>query len=55
MLVSSDIKFISEIRNSVGMPRLAESVPRLINLISKDTHVVFYLLCIISRFDGENK
>ena len=28
---------------------------RLINLISKDTYVVFYISCIISRFDGKKE
>ena len=58
MLVSFDIKFIrrGQKQHRNGKACQASSTcfwSSLINLISKDTYVVFYLSCIISRFNGE--
>ena len=58
MLVSFDIKFIRRDQKQRRNGEACRASPTcfwssLINLISKDTHVFFYLFCIISRFNGE--
>ena len=57
MLVSFDIKFISRYQIQRRNGEACRASPTcfwssLINLISKDSYVVFYLLCIISRFNS---
>ena len=59
MLVSFDIKFIRRDQKQHRTGEACRASPKcfwssLINLISKDTYVVFYLSCIICRFNGEN-
>ena len=49
MLVSFDIKFTRRGLSSQSDVFLVEPV----NLISKATYVVFYLSCIIRKFNGE--
>ena len=58
MLVSSDIKFITRDQKQRRNGEACRASPTcfwssLINLILKDTHMVFYLSCIISRPNGE--
>ena len=58
MLVSSDIKFIRRDSKQSRNGKACRASPTcfclsMINLISKDTYVVLYLSCIISRFNGE--
>ena len=58
MLVSSDIKFIRQDQKQRRNSEACRASPTcfwssLINLTAKDTYVVFYLSCIISRFNGE--
>ena len=58
MLVSFDVKFIrrDQKQHRNGEACLASPTCfwlNLINLISKDTYMVFYLSCIISRFHDE--
>ena len=57
MLVSFDIKFIRLDQKQRRNGEACRASPTcfwssLINLISKDTYVVFYLSCIIRRFYG---
>ena len=58
MFVSFDIEFIrrdqKQCRNGEACRASATCFwSSLINMISKDTFVVFYLSCIVSRFNGE--
>ena len=58
MLVSIDIKFIRRGQKQRRNGEACRDSPTcfwssLIKLISIDTYVVFYLSCIISRFNGE--
>ena len=58
MLVSFDIKFIRRNQYQCRNGKACRASPTcfwlsLINLLSKDTYVVIYLSCIISRFNGK--
>ena len=58
MLVSFDIKFIRRDQKQRKNGEAYRDSPTcfrasLINLISKDTNMVFYLSCVIKRFKGE--
>ena len=58
MLVSFDIKFIRRDQKQRRNSEACRASPTcfrssLINLIFKDTNVVFYLSCTISKFNGE--
>ena len=58
MLMSFDIKFIRQDQKLRGNGAACRDHPTcfwssLINLISKNASVVFYLSCIISRSNGE--
>ena len=58
MLVSFGIRFIRQDQKQRRNGEACRAKPTcfwssLINLISIDTYVVFYLSCIISRFNGE--
>ena len=58
MVVSSDIEFIGRDPKKHRNGEACRASPAcfwssLINLISKDTYVIFYLSRIISRFNGE--
>ena len=58
MLVSLDIKFIRRDQKHYRNGEACRASPtwlwsNMINLISKDTYMVFYLSCMISRFNGK--
>ena len=58
MLVSFDSKFIRRDQKQRRNGETCRASPTcfwlsLINLISNDTYMVYYLSCIISRFNGE--
>ena len=60
MLVSFDIKFIRQDQKQHMNGEACQTSPMcfwssLINLISKDTYVVFYLLWIFSRFNAKRQ